>query len=309
VRGRLQLLHVAALGSLVLVLLVGGQAQGARVKATHASEDRSLKLDLIARLATTPETIVLGSSRGRRAEPAYLERLTGHTAFNGAVRGGTAADAWVTARYLVDCAPRRSVRRYLWFVDAGLATNGIPPELSADPRSRAYLGLPGGLSRPALCKPLAPPDGSHEPDGSYTPEVARSLPEHAKNLDAEVAKLVASVEKHHGALNLSTDPKRYAWFEKALALMNRQGATPVIVFNPIQPKVLGALRKYGFPVHRAALRYLQSLHKRFDFVVVDAENIYRWGGSAVDFWDPTHVNYANMRRLLTYVSKHSDDAL
>jgi len=280
----------------------------AALAAHDPSEDRSVKLDLVARLTTSPETIVLGSSRGRRAQPDYIESLTGHSAFNGAVRAGTAADAFVMTRYLADCAPRAG-RRYIWFVDAGLATNGIPPELLADPRSHGYLGLPGALSRQALCRPRGRPDGRHQADGSYTAQVASSLPEHAKNLDAEVAKLVASVREHHGSLNLDTNPRRFVWFEKTLAFMNSHGSRPVIVFNPIQPKVLAELRKYGFPEHRAALTYLRGLHRRYDFVAVDAENIHRWGGSANDFWDPTHIDYANMRRLLAYIVAHSDGAL
>lgn len=177
------------------------------------------------------------------------------------------------------------------------------------PRSHGYLGLPHPLTGKALCRPLGPPDGRHQADGSYTPEVARSLPEHTKYLDAEIAKLVASVHEHHGSLNVESSTKRFVWFEQALAFMNSHGSRPVIVFNPIEPKVLAALRKYGFPEHRAALRYLHDLHRRFDFEVVDAEDIHRWGGSPDDFWEATHMNYANMRRLLAYVVGHSDGAL
>lgn len=296
------------LGSLALGLPAGGAPAARTIRSSHPSEDRSVKLDLIARLKTSPETIILGSSRGRRAQPSYLESLTGHTAFNAAVRGGDAADAWVMTRYSADCT-RRAARRYLWFVDAGVATDRISPELRADSRSHGYLDLPGALSGGALCRPRQPPDGRHLADGSYTPAVARSLPEHATNLDADVAKLVASVREHHGSLNATQDPRRYAWFERALAFMNNHGARPVIVFNPIQPRVLAELRRYGFPLHSAATQYLRQLHRRFNFVVVDAEDIRRWGGSPEDFWDPTHIDYANMRRLLAYVVKHSDGAL
>jgi hypothetical protein len=56
-------------------------------------------------------------------------------------------------------------------------------------------------------------------------------------------------------------------------------------------------------------RSIPASAARFDFVVVDAEDIRRWGGSPYGFWDPTHINTANMRRLLAYVVKHSDGAL
>jgi hypothetical protein len=99
------------------------------------------------------------------------------------------------------------------------------------------------------------------------------------------------------------------WFERALAFMNAHGSRPVIVLNPIYPAVLAALRKAGFPERKASGEYLQRLHARFHFVVVDAEDIHRFGGSARDFVDPTHINDTNMRRLLGYVLAHSDGAL
>jgi len=280
-----------------------GRAAGGR---PPPSEDRSTKLDLISRLSSPPQLVVLGSSRSRRAEPSYLTTLTGLTAFNAGVRGGTAADAYVLTRYLADCAPVRG-RRYIWFVDAGLATSGIPPDLSADPRSRGYLGL-APARRPA-CKALFPPDGRHTPDGSYTPAYKRILPEHAADLAAEVARLVKSVRLHHGSLNAVPDPKQYVWFERTLAFMNRQGSEPIIVFNPIQPKVLAALRAVGFPARTHSADYLRRLHRRYRFVVVDGEDVHRWGGSANDFWDATHIDYANMRRLLRYVVAHAGGAL
>jgi hypothetical protein len=307
-RGRAEMLSVmtwrrdASILALALAALVGIAAGG----RPPPSEDRSTKLDLISRLSSPPQLVVLGSSRSRRAEPSYLTNLTGLTAFNAGVRGGTAADAYVIVRYLADCAPVRN-RRYIWFVDAGLATSGIPPELAADPRSRGYLGL-APSKRPA-CKPLYPPDGRHDPDGSYTAAYARILPEHAANLPAEVARLVKSVRLHHGSLNAVPDPKQYVLFERTLAFMNRHGSEPIIVFNPIEPKVLAALRAVGFPARKLAGDYLRQLHSRYRFVVVDAEDIHRWGGSASDFWEATHIDYANMRRLLRYVVAHVDGAL
>jgi hypothetical protein len=294
------------LTTVAVAIAVGLVAGAAAAGKPLPSEDRSTKLDLISRLSSPPQLVVLGSSRSRRADPAYLTSLTGLTAFNAGVRGGTAADAWVITRYLADCAPIAH-RRYLWFVDAGLATSGVPPELLADPRSHRYLGL--GQAGRARCKPLYPPDGRHNPDGSYTAAVVRTLPEHAVDLPAEVARLVEGIRVHRGGLNAAPDPKRYVWFERTLAFMNQHGAEPVIVFNPIQPRVLAALRAVGFPARKLSAEYLHQLHGRFRFVVVDAEDIRRWGGSANDFWEATHIDYANMRRLLRYVVAHSDGAL
>ena len=47
----------------------------------------------------------------------------------------------------------------------------------------------------------------------------------------------------------------------------------------------------------------------YDFVVVDCQDIHKWGGTDYDWTNPTHVNRANMRRMLRYIVAHSDGAL
>src|ERR671937_245 len=224
--------------------------------------DRATKLTLIEKLARNPEIVILGSSRAREAEPSLLQALTGHRGFNAAVTGGTAADGWVVTRLIAGRFPRGR-RRYLIFVDAGIATNGVPPDLAADPRARRYLPEDSPAS-----PPRAPPPGRGPPP-----------------------------------------PRRYVYFERTIAFMNSQGARPVIVLNPIHPRVLAELERYGFPKRAAALRYLAQLRERLDFVVVDCEDIRRWGGSAAHFENATHIDVVNMRRLLGHVVAHSDRAL
>jgi hypothetical protein len=292
--------------SLALCFAVGpSSAASAKQTPSMPANDRSFKLDLISRLKTAPETVILGSSRSKRVEPAYVQTLTGRTGFNAGVISGTAADAWVMTRYLADCFPLRK-RRYLWFVDAGIATDGINPDLRADPRSHKYLGH---SSAPADCSPRRlSPNNHYNPDGSFG-QGSPHLQERPSDLDAKVAKLVASVRAHPPPVGGKPNPKRYVWFVKALDFMNNHGSRPVIVLDPIYPTVLAALRKVGFPERKTSRKYLTQLHKRFDFVVVDAEDIHRWGGSPNDFADPTHINGRNMRRLLAYVVTHSGGAL
>jgi hypothetical protein len=83
----------------------------------------------------------------------------------------------------------------------------------------------------------------------------------------------------------------------------------VIVFNPLYPTVYAELRRYGDPVTTSSLSYLHSLRTRYDFVVVDCENIHTWGGTASDWSNASHVNRFNMRRMLRYIVAHSDGGL
>jgi hypothetical protein len=83
----------------------------------------------------------------------------------------------------------------------------------------------------------------------------------------------------------------------------------VIVFNALYPTVYAALKSHGDPVTTSSLDYLRSLRARYDFVVVDCENIHTWGGTATDWSNAGHVNRFNMRRMLKYIVAHSDGAL
>jgi hypothetical protein len=264
-----------------------------------AASDRSIKLDLIDRLKVAPETLILGSSRGRQAEPAYLQKLTGRTGFNAAETGGDAADAWVMTRYLADRFPGKK-RRYLWFVDVGIAGNTVNPQLAADPRSGKYLGSGENVSGPGSGSGVSNVRG-YRPDGSLNQSSIPAVPDHARRLQESVDKLVASI-RENPPVPSSSPPEPRTYFERTLGYMNRHGARPVIVLDPIHPDVLAELERHGFPGRQAALAYLGELRSRFDFVFVDCEDIARWGGSPDDFSNATHVNQRNMRRMLVYIA-------
>jgi hypothetical protein len=91
--------------------------------------------------------------------------------------------------------------------------------------------------------------------------------------------------------------------------MNERGSRPVIVLNPIHPAILDELERHGFPARTVARTYFRRLRARFDFVLVDCQDIRVWGGVARDFSNATHVNWRNMRRLLRYVVAHDEGAL
>jgi hypothetical protein len=276
----------------------GGPAAGCR-----DSGDRATKLTLIEKLSRSPGILILGSSRAREAEPSVLQRLTGRTGFNAAVTGGTAADALVMTRFTADRFPGRS-RRYLLFVDAGIATNGVPPDLAADRRARKYLSgarsVGGGGCRVSSTRYLA--------DGSIAHHYPTSRAKRAQIVARSVAAVLAHIRAHPPRA-VSVDPRRYEYFERTIAFMNREGARPVIVLNPIHPRVLAELEKYGFPKRKAAQEYFARLRQRLDFVVVDCEDIRVWGGSRAHFTNATHVDRVNMRRLLRYVVARSGGAL
>ena len=304
---------------------------GTGIVPTAVEPDRSIKLDLLQRLKHGPQILILGDSRGRQAQPSQLERLTGHTAFNAAVTGGSAPDAYVMVRFAADRFPHQK-RRYIWFTDNGLASSLVEPQLAQDPRARRYLpdaprfGLRDvktylstdttkaswRVFRKCVLASCRSPIQYHA-DGSLTTQSLRHLPEDAKSLRKAVALKLDSVRAHRETLaeaRAAIDvPGRLSYLDRMLAFMNARGEVPVIVLNPIYPSVFAAQEKKGFPAYRATLWKLRQLRRRFRFVVVDCEDSRRWGGNPHDWSNATHVNRKNMRRELRYIVAHSRGAL
>ena len=82
-------------------------------------DELTLKADLAADSTYAPEVIILGGSRSLRFEPEYIERKTGHSAFNAGVRNGRPEEAWGLTHYLHDLYP--DVRpRYLWLIHVNI---------------------------------------------------------------------------------------------------------------------------------------------------------------------------------------------
>jgi hypothetical protein len=315
---------VAAAAGASALLVASLAARATPLPSNAVDSDRSFKLTLIENLASPPGILVLGSSRSRLAEPEFLRMLTGHSGFNAGVTGGSAADAWVFTRVTAARFPQH--RRYIWFVDAGIATNGVNPQLARDPRAHRYLiGGPEydvGYRGPYI--PVAATQASlrslrsclrtscrgrlpYNPDGSIAHPSSR--PDAASRLRRSVHTMLAAIEAHPPQRTVTLNPKRFVWFERTIAFMNHRGERPVIVLNPVYPSVLALLRRHGYGVRHAALAYLNDLHRRLDFVVVDAVDMRKWGGTATDWSDAKHVTEPNMRRLLRYVVAHSQGAL
>ena len=289
-----------------LALLAAALAVSAR-GASSPPTDRAAKMDLIEHLKQGPQILVLGDSRGREAQPSYLQRLTGLTAFNAAVTGGSAPDAWVFTRYTADLFPHQQ-RRYIWFVSAGVATNIIDPLVETDPRSKRYLGEVSRYLSPVKISAPLPMDTRYHADGSIADWNPGYSPKRAAKLRAKAAKLVALI-RSSPPVATPLDPSGLQLFEHLLGYMNGLGARPVIVLNPVYPTVLAELAKYGNPQAASSLEYLDSLHGKYDFVVVNCQDSRKWGGTDYDWANPTHVGPANMRRMLRYIVAHSDGAL
>ena len=297
----------AVLGlAFVLVLAVSGTALALPLTNPNPPSctdhgDRFTKLQLLEQLPQAPHVLVLGSSRARPAMPPRVAALTGGPAFNAGVHEGTAADDYVFARLLAQRFPAARPA-YLIFVDVGIAIDAVNPELADEPLAGPFLGADASSAKSTCVD-----------NHNYTAAGGLAYPEPTKaereqavvaGLPGVLAGIPADAKKRH-----RIDPSKTTYFQKLLAFVNAQGATPVIVLNPIYPAVLAAREEYGFPEFKAANVYLAWLHSRYRFIVLNGESIGTWGGKASDFSDVNHIDRTNMGRLLRYVVHHSGGAL
>jgi hypothetical protein len=294
---------------LALPLVLAAVVVASSSASAKPPTDRSIKLDLIARLGHSPQVLILGDSRGRQAEPSYLQKLTGLTGFNAAVMGGSAPDAWVFIRYTADRFPGQT-RRYIWFVSWGLAGDIPDPRTEADPRGAHYLQEVRAYldNRPLHVQWPTHPFTGYRPDGGLSGKAWTPTAPHLREVRAEAAIMVAHI-KQHPPTAPNYGAKRFQLFEHLLGYLNSRGERPIIVFNPLYPTVYAELQRLGDPVMTASLEYLQSLRSRYGFVVVNCENIHSCGGNDSDWANPTHVDRFNMQRMLRYVVAHSHGAL
>jgi hypothetical protein len=294
---------------LPLLLFLAALAAASASASTPPPTDRSIKLDLIAKLKHGPQILLLGDSLGPQAKPSLLQQMTLNTVFNAAVMGGTAPDAWVFIRYTADRFPDQK-RRYIWFVSDGLAGNIPDPRTEADPRGRKYLQevAPYLDNQPLKVAWPKHPFTHYRPDGSLPGRPWPPSAQHVQEVQAQAAAIVAGI-RQNPPVAPHYDAKRFELFEHLLAYLNARGERPVIVFNPLYPTVYDALEQYGAPVIETSLDYLHNLRTRYRFVVVSCENIHTWGGNGSDWSNATHINQLNMRRMLKYVVAHSAGAL
>jgi len=263
--------------------------------------DRFTKIQLLENVPQAPHVLILGSSRARPAMPPLVASLTGGLAFNAGVHEGNASDEYVFQQLLAQRFP--SARpAYLIFVDVGIAIDSVNPELADQPLARPFLGADAS-SKTSTCID----NHGYTAWGGLTasePNKAQRIAKVAAGLPAVLAGIPADAKRGH-----HIDPARTTYFQKLLAFANAQGATPVVVLNPIYPKVLAERMKYGYPELKAANIYLAWLHARYKFIALNCQNIHKWGGLATDFANVSHIDRANMNRLVKYVVANSGNAL
>ncbi len=313
---------------------------GLFVKGTFS--DRTVKADLIEKLAAPPKVVVVGSSRSMRVSPTLIEDATGRTAFNAGVNGiGGAVDVWAFVNYLHDRWPEARFD-YLWYVDVETFSNSeIGGRLTGEPRLLKYAGE-GLTSRQHLSSAVAEvlsgvesvlawttvedsiallrqqdkastrevryrrtflDDGYRLPH-ERTPKAARRA--YAKGLQTSLGQYVPIYRDDFERL----DPGARQYFEATIALMRELGGSPTLVLTPMHPDLYAELRPLGWEERRGwVVDYLRSAQAEYGFTFVDMHDTARFGADLKGFYDGVHMNDVNNDRLLRAVLRETGGEL
>jgi hypothetical protein len=333
---------VVALATFAAVLLLNGAANavvdpfatvGTGLVRPAVFSDHAERLKLIDRLTQPPGLVVLGSSRALKAEPSYLQQLTGLTGFNAAASNGKTEDGFAYANLFHDRWPDAPIH-HLWILEAE-AFRPLPPspQLLAEPALAKH--FPASLRASTRLDDFqrlfewrttkssvktawraargVAPQGQVDLD----PDGFRSFDQHDRSEAAGVsfqARLNESVGTARGFVPYMEEhglaPEARGYFEQAVADMNRFGDEPVIVLGPVHPAYRTAMGGPAYDrLNDELTRYLDSLHGRLRFTVVDRRDLASFGGSESEFYDGIHLHVANMRKMLASAVQEAGPAL
>ena len=315
---------------------------GTHLVATAILSDRPIKACLVERLARAPSLVVLGSSRGEKVEPAYIERRTGLRGFNAAVSSATPDDAWAFANLLHDKASG-APQRVIWFLDVeSMRARAIDPGLLATPSLSRYLKRQAALAAgfrdawsmlswqtasdsvrsvhatlSGTAQPLSQQTCSIHTNGvtEYAPDGYRRFDFHdvATRRGVPLARSIETTLAEYRAIyrgDTQIAPAAERRLEQTVEAMNSWHVRPIIVLTPVHPRFERAIGPLGWTRrHTQLVTYLHALRSRLQFDVLDASRIGSFGGTRRDFYDGVHMKVANVRRLVDWVIRKAGRVL
>jgi hypothetical protein len=304
--GRRRLSAALVCAALLAPALVPAPAPAVRASGAGVPPyDRTFKCDLLEWLTAPPELVVLGGSRAQRFAPAQIERLTGLPAFNFALQNSRPEDAYAVARYLFWRAPNVKLR-CIWAVQVTtFGDTPLHPGLLAETRLAQFLPADLVVAQRTADAHVA----AHQILGNDVYSARGALCSNRYDrIEARGIVLKTLMQAYldrllpKAAARARRQLRSRQYFEKTLSVFNQHAVAPVLVIMPYHPEALAAFRAVGWQRKLDALdAYLRSLHRHYDFRLLDYTEIASFGGSANGFYDGAHVKRENARRIVRQI--------
>lgn len=272
--------------------------------------DRAVKMRLLEALDEPPQLLIFGGSRATRFEPSYLRELTGLRGFNLALQNGRPEDAWAFTNLIHERHPGTGLH-VVWFLHVeAFREQGLSAGLIQDPALARW--FPRSLverERARLPQTAADlPKGrdlaltEYGQDGAVLRNRYDLEIEKGRTLERAVDWTINEALQRYKTTAPALFPRSQTYFEKTIRALNEDGTKPVIVFMPLHPRLLAAVKPAGWSErHGQVMGYLRDLQDELDFAVLDFSVLSSFGGDPQGFYDGFHIRKANARRLLDAV--------
>jgi hypothetical protein len=274
-------------------------------------DDYTAKMELLQRCQ--PRLLVLGSSRVRKLEPAYLQRRTGLPAFNMGVASSLPEDWICLFRYATE-GRGRDVKWVVLGVDVDSfhPTAPVNPPLLKNPGLRVY--LPPAL-RPGWSMTLADLaqaltlEQSEMSIRALWPHPRRSRewfdPDGLVHVDGEDRPLDLSqdmrpcMQRFQDYPHLS--PARLGYLDELARRCRTRGIRLSVFLTTVHDQYARAVAATYEPRYRELVPRLREMAARDQFRFVDCSRVWRYGGDPNDFYDSSHIKSGNARRIIDHV--------
>jgi hypothetical protein len=299
----------------------GGSASAAALTQATAAQskswgrlgyDRSYKADLLQKLGTAPELVVLGGSRAQRFDPAVIETLTGLSAFNFAVHNCRTADAYAISKYLFARSPGTKLRCFYAIQATALVDAPMDQALLYDGRFSQW--FPKELiasqkeAQGAPVRGHVPTADVYSPRGCIVHNGYDRHQERGVTLDKALQSYLARMVPRAASTSSAGETQSRGYLRRLLRLYNDHGVTPVLVIMPYHPEALSAFLAVGWQTKVDSLKdYLSKLQRRYTFCVLDYTDISSFGGQPQWFYDGAHLTKENASLVLQQAVKEAPD--
>ncbi len=282
--------------------LAAASTQPAAAATLDQLSDRTHKINMLAKLGYQPKLVFFGGSRSMRFEPSYVRYWWGIRGFNATVQSCKNEDVWALVHHVVRRDPGR--KKYIvWGIqpEAFFSDQVFDVALVKDRRLRRSFPyalrqtMGDGLKHPWSPGRRYAGDGALLHDYYDRQEAAGVTLEEA--LAAYIKKAMSWDNTADAIPTRVTRTRTY--FERTLAYMSAQGFEPLLIFLPMHPDAIAALRDEHWDNRRASFAaYLAGLQQSYRFTVLDFTFIESFGGDPDAFYNAAHMKLPNMRRLL-----------
>lgn len=283
--------------------------------------NRTEKLKTLSQMPSSPQILILGSSRVYSMDPDLIKKITGKSAYNSSVSYARPEDHWAMINYIISDLKIKPELIIVGLNLGELNNDDTEPQtinnknlvkyLNADPliKFKNIIRSFKDSINPKYIRDIAVsilklnvlPDRTGLQTQDFLPNGRIISPpiyftENRPESDFDETYIRAyELFKNTAALN----PMRKLYLENFIAFSNQNNIKVKIALLPMPPQILDKLYKEtSYPnLYQEFLKYINELHSAYQFGFYDFSAVEKFNGLKHDFDDATHPGPKNIEKI------------